>query len=96
MTVTGRPLTKVVITPEMIEAGADALCLFNLSEDRPEDIAHEVYRAMRLLEGRFAALRGKTLPTFADSLVPTECEDRADKQALAGQRAADTIVRVVQ
>lgn len=87
---------EIEITPEMIEAGADALCLFNLGEDRPEEIARELYRVMRLLEGRFAALCGEALSAHPDGLISPVGQSRADKQALAGERAAETIVRIVQ
>jgi hypothetical protein len=41
--------TRIEMTPEMIEAGADEFDLYNLRFDRPPDIVVEVYRTMAKL-----------------------------------------------
>lgn len=47
MTLRDRPEpTEIEITPEMIAAGVDALCLFEMSQDDLEVIATTVFRAM--------------------------------------------------
>ena len=43
---TGRRFENVEITPEMIEAGIEAISLFKLSEDEFSLILSEIYRAM--------------------------------------------------
>lgn len=43
---TGRPISEIEITPEMIEAGIAASLLFKLSEDELSLVLSEIYRAM--------------------------------------------------
>ena len=63
---TGRCL-EIEVTPAMLAAGINALCLFDLSQDRPEDIADEIYRSMRTLERGCTTLVDKGLSAFGDA-----------------------------
>ena len=47
---------EIEITPAMIEAGIEALCLFIPSEDELSHIVSEVYTAMRDLEAASAKI----------------------------------------
>lgn len=95
MTETGRHFEPIEITPEMIEVGRGALCLFNMQEDDLSDVAHEVYRVMRSLEGNRFALFDETSPASGYGLFPTKAEHRADQQAFSDESAADAIDRIV-
>lgn len=46
------PTEEIEITPEMIEAGVDVGCLYDMREDRWPDVVREIYAAMRALERR--------------------------------------------
>jgi hypothetical protein len=87
---------EIEITPEMIEAGAGALCLFDMREDRPDDAVHEIYRAMRLLEGRFPPGIREAFSGKPEGLIPPLAENRDNKQALRKKRSADAINAVLQ
>lgn len=63
-------LAEIDITPEMIEAGAEAYCLFDRG-DPPEDVAHEIYRRMASLDRRFSTRVPVAFPDLLDaSLAP--------------------------
>ena len=51
----------------MLAAGINALCLFDLSQDRPEDIVDEIYRSMRPLEWGRTTLVDVGLTAFGDT-----------------------------
>ena len=93
---TGRRIQpEFEITPAMLAEGVDALCLFRLSEDQPEDIVEAVFRAMRPLEGRFSPLVDECLPSHGDCNFSTKNERRIDEQALCYKRATHAIYAVV-
>jgi hypothetical protein len=93
---TGLDCNEIKITPEMIEAGVGALCLFDMREDRPDDAVHEVYRAMRLLEGRLPPGLHETFPGKPEGLIAPMGENRYNKQALRQKRPADAINAVLR
>ena len=86
----------VEITPEMIAAGVNALCLFRLSEDCLEEVADEIYRSMRPLEGRSVPAIEEALPNSGDCHFSSEDEDRVDKQTLRNEGTADAIWAIMQ
>lgn len=78
MTKTGRPLTNVVITPEMYSAGVEAACLFTPSEDGLKDMIPAIFRAM---------LFASTLECLPDLSTAPPNRSPAGRPALASEQS---------